>query len=917
MKKSIKRDFQNLSIITISISMFFLSGFWIFFDYKSLQSESERLRTKYMSEYEDSLRYQVDRVVNEVKYEQSLTEQKLRQDIKERTNEAWTIVTSIMSQNAHSTDDITLKKIVKDSLRNIRFNNDGGFYFVINMHGIVELNPMQPELEGQDIRILRNDSGQFVAADILKIAQSSGEGFYQYTWSKPNQPGKEYPKISFVKYIKELDWVIGTGEYLDDFTSQLQKVLCQRIEQIRFGKEKNNYVFVATWDGIGKSFPATGKNMLATRDANGLFVVKELIKKAQAGGGFVQYVMPMLGGVQSKPKLSYAAPIPEWKWYIGAGIYIDEIETVIAKNHQLFKDKVRQHIGTMLLILLCLLSIHLTFTQLISRKIWKQIDLLSHFFKRASNVPASMESDILEYKEFREISKLANVMLAERNAILEEISLSRDEWVNTFNAIGDCIMLLDAKGNIERANETALCLHGISAKKIIGMPFSELCSHNNPVNDTLTDNLPHTAEIELEKLSRTFWASSFPLFSSDGELYRIIHIAHDITEQKTLEKQLGQAQKMEAIGTLAGGIAHDFNNILGAILGYTELAQEESQAGSPAEGYLKQVIQAGLRAKELVKQILAFSRPAETVKVPLRIASIVKEALKLLRSSLPTTITIEQDINAESGLILADPTQIHQVIMNICTNAYHAMEQTGGVLSVSLKRTFLHSEDLKNEPNAQPGDFVTLSIGDNGQGIDPVIQNKIFDPFFTTKETGKGTGMGLAIVHGIVKSCGGVISCNSQLGKGTVFKINLPELHENPIVESQVREQNFLGTERILFVDDEKMLAEMSKTMLERLGYNTTVSTGSLEALTLFTEQPNAFDLVITDQTMPELTGIDLARKMLEIRPNFPIILCTGYSSTVSAEKARAVGVRGFAMKPLVKSEIGKVIRKILEEEIV
>ncbi len=393
---------------------------------------------------------------------------------------------------------------------------------------------------------------------------------------------------------------------------------------------------------------------------------------------------------------------------------------------------------------------------------------------------------------------------------------------------------------------------------------------------------------------------------------KIIHIAHDVSEQKKLEKKLGQARKMEAIGTLAGGIAHDFNNILAVIQGYTELAKLQSTVGSQTEEYLQQIMLAGIRAKELVKQILAFSRHVETAKVPLQVASIVKEVLKLPRSSLPTTITIEQDIDEESGMILADPTEIHQIIMNICTNAFHAMEPTGGILSVRLQRTFLYGPSLENVSNMQPGNFLQLSIGDTGPGIDPDIQGKIFEPFFTTKEVGKGTGMGLAITHGIVKSCGGFISCNSQEEKGTVFSINFPLLHEPSLLESQVVKKNYSGTEHILFVDDEKMLTDIGKIMLEQFGYSVTVSTSSIEALSIFAKQPDAFDLVITDQTMPGMPGIDLTRKMLDIRPNLPIILCTGYSSTVSAETARAAGIRGFAMKPLVMDDIGAVIREIL-----
>lgn len=913
MERSIKRDFQFLSVSTIIVAMLLLSGFWIYYDYRNLQLESEHLRARHMADYENVLRYQVDRVVGDIKYEQSLTEQRLRKYIKERTNEACQIAKNLFDQHTGIYDDITLRKIIKDSLRNIRFNDGRGYYFVININGTEELFPPHPELEGQDLRSEKNDQGQYVVADMLEIARSAGEGFYQYTWSKPNTPGVNSPKIAYIKYLPELDWVIGTGEYLDDFTTEIQEELCARIEQIRFGKENKEYVFVATWDGIAKTFPAKGKNMLQTKDANGVYIVKELIKKAQEGGGFVQYIMPMLDGVQSKAKLSYAAPIPEWQWYVGSGVYIDEIDTTIAEHRQLFRDKVVNHLKIVLLVLICLLIIHYCFSHFISRNIWQQIDIFSKFLRNAIAEPVSMERNILAYKEFREISGLINGMLKERNAILETIRLSRDEWVNTFDAIGDCIMLLDGKGTIIRANKTAANIHGIAVDSLKGMSFGDLCCLRNPVNATLLDKLPHTREIRNEKLKRTFLASSFPIVSTEGRLARIIHIAHDITELKQLEQQLAQSQKLEAIGTLAGGIAHDFNNTLAVILGYTELAQSARAAGSLVAQYLDQVIQAGTRAKGLVTQILAFSRREKTERVALQPSSILKETLKLLRSSIPTTITIKQDIDEHSAMILADPTQLHQIVMNICTNAYQAMETTGGVLSLTLQEKIITREDLGNHPDVQPGVYIELSFKDNGPGMLPEIQERIFEPFFTTKDTSKGTGMGLAIVHGIVKSYGGFITCNSRLGEGTVFAVYLPTLGEKGVSDSKAQKMSGGGSERILFVDDEEMLADMSQITLEELGYSVTVCTKSLEALAVFQKQPDAFDLVITDQTMPELTGNDLIRRILQIRPDMPIILCTGYSSQISDENATSLGIKGFAMKPLTKNDLAALVRKVLD----
>jgi PAS domain S-box-containing protein len=383
-------------------------------------------------------------------------------------------------------------------------------------------------------------------------------------------------------------------------------------------------------------------------------------------------------------------------------------------------------------------------------------------------------------------------------------------------------------------------------------------------------------------------------------------------EKFNLENRLQQAQKMEAIGTLAGGIAHDFNNILSAIIGYTEMARDDSPNESSVAKDLDNVLEASTRAVSLVKQILSFSRQDETEYILLQPASIVTKAVTLLRPSLPTTIKITQDIDTKTGLIFGDPTQIHQILMNLCTNAFHAMEDTGGILDLSVKEIDLSSEDLTREPHIDAGTFIQLSVGDSGAGIPLEVRDKIFDPYFTTKEVGKGTGMGLSIIHGIVKSYGGFITLNSELEQGTVFHVFLPVVNKEELPAREATQQIPVGIERVLFIDDEDVLADMGKNMLERLGYHVTVRKSSLEALETFQNQPDQFDVVITDQTMPGMTGIDLTRRMLQIRPDIPIILCTGYSSIISEEKAKSVGVREFALKPVGKRDIAMLIRKVL-----
>lgn len=484
----------------------------------------------------------------------------------------------------------------------------------------------------------------------------------------------------------------------------------------------------------------------------------------------------------------------------------------------------------------------------------------------------------------------------------------------------DSIVITDNKAIIQYVNPSFERITGYSASEAIGKDFKILygglpnSQFHQEMWDTLSNGKVWRGHLINKKKDGALFdeeVSITPVQDDNGKIINYVALERDVTKQKKLEEQLQQAQKMEAIGTLAGGIAHDFNNILGVILGYADLAKEDALPFSHLSRYIEKIIIAGNRAKDLVKQILAISRKTKVQKNIISPQPIIMETVKMLRASIPVTIEIQEEISKDCGPIYADPTQLHQIVMNLCTNAFHAMDSERGVLSVQLRETDAVPEELKEKTEENP--FVEISVRDTGSGISPDIIGNIFDPFFTTKEVGKGTGMGLSIVYRIIKDYGGTVTVESQEGKGSVFRLYIPRSRHEAVAEDVAKEELPKGRETVLFIDDEELLVEMGKNILERLGYHVIAHQSSLDALSTFQKSPGDFDVVITDQTMPDMTGVEVATRMLRIRPDIPIILCSGYSSFVDETNAKSHGIKEFVQKPFSKGTIAQLIRKVLE----
>ncbi len=521
----------------------------------------------------------------------------------------------------------------------------------------------------------------------------------------------------------------------------------------------------------------------------------------------------------------------------------------------------------------------------------------------------------------RNVGLTISVDISDRKKAEQALEESEQKYRQLFEMESDSIFLIDNEtGNILEANTACESLYGYSRDQLLRMKNTDLSAEPKETHMATVSALTEAPIRYHRKKDGTVFpveitARHFVWKNKDVHVAAIRDITQRIEADRTkdsLETQLRQAQKMESLGTLAGGIAHDFNNILSAIIGYTELAMFDKTNSNPSQTHLEQVLKASQRAKNLVSQILAFSRQAKSEFAPVQVGVIVKETVKMLKATLPASILIDTDIKT-NGVVLGDANQLHQVVMNLCTNAYQAMKASEGCLGIELTEENLDHSISRNK-DLLPGPYLKLSVYDTGVGMDKETIQRIFEPYFTSKESGEGTGLGLSVVYGIVEAHKGTMVVQSEIGKGSSFSVYLPRIKKSQAGRQPDHSDAVVaqGHQKVLYIDDEPDLANMIEFMLRRTGYRVTTRTSALEALELFKKNPGRFDLVITDLNMPNLSGDRLAKRMIEIRPDLPIILCTGFSDRLTQQDLTAAGIRAVALKPLLRADLVKVIQDAL-----
>ncbi|MCP3941900.1 MAG: response regulator [Desulfobacteraceae bacterium] len=796
-----------------------------------------------------------------------------------------------------------------------------GYIYCLDSNGLIVIHPKE-KVKGENL-------SKF---DFIKQQLSIKEGYLEYNWKNPGE-SHERAKALYMVYFEPLDWIISVSTYRDEF-SYLVDINQFKESILAFKSGKTGYAFVMDETGMALIHPRLqGSNLLEQAEDTSPFVRQMLDQK----NGKLRYFWKNPDENRLREKIVIFKNLPQFKWIVGSTSYVEEVFSPL---------KTFKTILAAVLIITLLSTVILTF--FISRSITRPLDKLIQKLEAGSRGDFSVRMNYDSQDELGKLSRHFNSFMDRLEDYHEKLNNEIQKTIATqaalvenelklrglFNQSFQYTGIVSPYGILEEVNQSALDFADCTEAEVLYKPFWETLwwGHDPTGQEEIKEAIHKGLKGELVRMETTNKAktgeirnldiSIKPVFNNSNQIEFLIVEGRDITNLKQadaarrhLAVQLERSQKMEAIGTLAGGIAHDFNNILSSIFGYTQLAAMTIENPEKTKKHITQIIKGAQRAAGLVQQILTFSRQTEYKKHPLKIYLILKETLKLLRSSIPTTIEIKTQI-LSTAVVMADPTQMHQVIMNLCTNAYHSMPKTGGILTVRLEdidRTTHRDQPVPLQP---PYNYLKLEVLDTGCGMDQNTLEKAFDPYFTTKEVGRGTGFGLALVHAIVDEHDGIIHAESEPGIGTKFLIYLPIVEKDdkstPQAPPPVDEPEG-GNETIMVVDDDKDIRNLTRELLENIGYTAHSFQDGEKALAAFEENPDYFDLIITDMAMPRMTGYELAKRVLHIRSKMPIILCTGYSENITKHHAIEIGISRYLQKPLQNQDLLFIIREVLD----
>ena len=838
-----------------------------------------------------------------------------------------------------------IQEDILSHIANLRFGTEG-YFFGSTYQGDSLFSNGKITMGSGNVWDLTDPNGVKIIQEQRKAVKNPDGGFVYYSWHKLNTSIPS-PKISFVHGISEWEWTIGAGLYLDT----IERTILENKAALIIGLKKRitRSILILV---VLLCLVYFWSNRISSHIAKALETFSLSLTKATTDSVFIDPGDIRLREFKDIAKITNKMLTSQ-----------KQAEDALKKNEKKYRLLIENQTDMIVKFDLkgqfqfvspsyCT-TFGKTRKELLNESFMTLIhtddqDNVKKAIKNVYNPPytAHVEERALTKDGWRWQAWLNTAVLDKNNKIDAIVAVGRDiddqkkielelikseqQFRNLFNSITDLVYTQDMKGRFTSVNPAMNKLFGYDIDEFLGYKASDFMELEFQ-SDFAARYLEVIKKQEyLEGVScylnknkgKLYLEYKSSLVKQDGEEPYISGIARDVTERvlskekvKKLQEQIAHSQKMESIGILAGGIAHDFNNIMAIILGNTELALDDIPKWNSAHSSLEEIKTASLRAKIIVKQLLSFSRKTDQKLQPIQIGLVIKDALKFLRSTIPTTIDIVQDICIADETILADPTQINQIMMNLCINASHAMEQNGGKLIITVENVLLGDSSAKDYPDLKSGKYVKLMVSDTGPGIDPKIIDRIFDPYFTTKGIGKGSGMGLAVVHGIVKSHSGAIKVDSTLGKGTQFSIFFPLTQGKAAVEAETIQEIPRGSETILFVDDEISIVNMVQRMFERLGYKVQTATTPQDALEKFSLNPDNFDLVITDMTMPHMTGVKLAKKLMDIREDIPIIICTGHSTLVDEEKAKELGLAAYIMKPINMQETAQTIRKILDKK--